>query len=538
MHASRKSPILVIVPIGIMVVVTWFIILPWVYRVDLMNPYLSVAAHANALIWVVVLWWSIHQLTFQIAALFQPNSVCTGTEKVTEVPLVVLYMTCDDFQLEACESCLSQDYPRENYRLVICDDSQTMEQRLRIDAFEKSHREITVLRRADRTGYKAGNLNHALGSLRPSEEWAIILDADQILPKMYLSQIASAICMQPDDVAYIQAGHEPDHLATKGIGTEPNRGSTAFQQLLGLEVQIFYERDLTLREKFGFLPCIGHGVAVRVSAWRDVGGFPEVVSEDYAFAMATRLNGWRGVHTDWIRSWEAFPQDFGTFVVRLGKFAGGSAELLRSTVFRRFLLSRSISVTEKIDIAMGLLWYPLMLLVLCNVFLSAYVCHRSWQLQLPFVHPVLPYLFLSMFLLIWPVLLSVTKSLPPAIGYWFWASAVYAASMPVAAWRFFVHLWKLPTFNRTPKGSTRTHPSYAVCALLILIGMSAVVLSRWWWSPFSPVLTGYGIAFLSYPSYHFLNGKGLAGRIHRSLIYVPGLFLIWALRTMWLWGTL
>ena len=92
--------------------------------------------------------------------------------------------------------------------------------------------------------------------------------------------------------------------------------------MLGIEVEFFYMRDLRWRGRFGFVPFLGHGAAIRRSAWRAAGRFPRVVSEDFAFAIRARRKGLYGVYVDDAAAWESYPRDFGAFLVRLKKFAG------------------------------------------------------------------------------------------------------------------------------------------------------------------------------------------------------------------------
>src|SRR5205807_7244876 len=135
------------------------------------------------------------------------------------------------------------------------------------------------------------------------------------------------------------------------------------------------------------------------------------------------------------------------FVVRLAKFAGGAAELLRQH-FPAFLVSRAM-VTEKVDAALLLGTYALMPLVLGNLLLSAYLCHVLWDDGASVLSPRLPYLFLGMFLLSLAILISVHRAPLHALRHWFWGVAVYGAAMPMAAGHFRLYLFRTPPYRRT-----------------------------------------------------------------------------------------
>ncbi len=423
----------------------------------------------------------------------------------------------------------AQDYDPDRFKVLICDDSSDHRFIAEIDRFAVKNPRAKLVRRQDRKGYKAGNLNQAFVSKECGDvDWIVVVDADQRLPEKYLGQLGRAVAELPEEIAFAQTGHDPAGIADPAC--------TRFQEALETEIRLFYERDLSLRQQWGFLPALGHGLAVRSSSWRALGGFPAVVSEDYAFALAVSGSGRRGIYLEEIRSSEAFPRDFNAFVVRLRKFAGGSAELI-TTVVWRFLRGRA-AVVEKLDFVMLLLWYPLLPLLLLNGFLSAYVCHHWWELRVSALDPILPYLFLSMFLLTIPVIVSGARSTGSAIRYWFWSTAVYTAAIPTASWHFLVHLFRRPVFERTPKREGDAPRLVLAGAMTALLGLLAIALSLLWWSPFTPLLAAYGTAYAAFPIFPALHRQGVTGRLARLVVLVPGLLVLLALYTMWVWAKL
>jgi cellulose synthase/poly-beta-1,6-N-acetylglucosamine synthase-like glycosyltransferase len=307
--------------------------------------------------------------------------------------------------------------------------------------------------------------------------------------------------------------------------------STRFQRILGAEVGIFYKRDLTWRVPCGIMPFQGHGAAIRRSSWEAVGGFPLVVSEDYAFTLRALAWGGRGAYAEHIRSWESYPRDFGSFAIRLCKFAGGTAELFRREIPR--FLAGSASGVEKADLLFLLLWYPLAPLMLANAFVSAYICHRIWIYNIPFLHPALPYLFLAMFLFNFPVIVSTVRRPFEAIRYWAWAVCVYGAALPSAALHFVVGLFRRPRFARTPKQGDEVRPAAITSLCMVVFGASSLWLSLYWKSPFSFVLASQGVTYTFFPFLPALNSRSLAGWLMRRLVWLPGLLLAIALYAMW-----
>jgi cellulose synthase/poly-beta-1,6-N-acetylglucosamine synthase-like glycosyltransferase len=263
----------------------------------------------------------------------------------------------------------------------VCDDSQQSDYRQMIDEFCAEHAErCRAARRPDNRGFKAGNLNHAIQT-EVQEEWVPVVDADQVLPPDYLRQLVAHLPASPDGCAFVQAAHE----------ATVNEQSSLLQQALAPGAKFFCQRDMPLRIRFGFVPMLGHGAIISLRAWRECGGFPEVVFEDFAFALAAANHGLRGKYVGSVVSYESLPFDFHAFVIRVRKYASGTAELFRREIFP-FLVGRA-TLVEKWDLVLMLGWYVLMPLIFANGFLAAYVCHRYWTEGVPLLHPLLPYLF-------------------------------------------------------------------------------------------------------------------------------------------------
>jgi cellulose synthase/poly-beta-1,6-N-acetylglucosamine synthase-like glycosyltransferase len=506
------------------------------------NPDLGVAAPLaviSALIWWCVLLWAIHHLTFQLGSLML-NSPPKASPDPTGPPIAILYTTCDDFNTRSCKSCVQQDY--QNFRVLILDDSSIQDYKNMVDAFcaEWQPPKCELVRRDGRDGFKAGNLNHGLAHV-VNEEWVLLVDADQVLPTSYLSTLASRIPVADISVAFIQTSND--------VEVEDARTSR-FQRALALTIPLYFFRDLSLRQRFGFVPLLGHGALVRRGALKETNefpeefpegcpeGFPEAVSEDYAFAMQTARKGQTGLFAETPAGTESLPHDFGGFMLRLRKYAGGTAELFRMKLIP-FLRSHHVQVVEKWDGLMQLGWYPLMPLVTLNGFLSAFVVHRLWEAKLPYLSPVLPFLYAWMLLALLCLYLSVThrrvrSALRSVATVYFWSTALHAAAMPIASISFLRHLLlPQPSFPRTPKNGEAQDLKGTSIVFMIALGLLAIAAAVYWNSPFSPVLVGQGVAYGSYPLYGKLCAESLPGEFSRIAIFAPGALMLFGLFTMW-----
>lgn len=259
-----------------------------------------------------------------------------ATLKLDKVPdVAILYTACNDFVRESAESCLHIDYP--NYTVYILDDSSDPKFKAQIDQFATENaRLVKVIRRADRSGYKAGNLNNAL-QLHVTEPYFAVIDADEIVPENFLNRLVPYLINDPQ-CGFVQANHRCDENA-----------STRLQNDMRIGIDVHWKWYQPLRNKFGFVMFLGHGALLRRSCWEEVDGFDEIVSEDLAYAISIRELGYYGIFAEDVMCIEAFPESVQAFRVRHVKWTRGTCEFLHRWTFK-LCRSKTIPLIEKLDI--------------------------------------------------------------------------------------------------------------------------------------------------------------------------------------------
>ncbi len=266
--------------------------------------------------------------------------------RALETPVALLYVTCNDFVEESAASCLAQDYAA--FTLYLLDDSSDPEAKARVDQFAAQDPErIRVVRRPDRRGFKAGNLNHGL-STTAMEPLFVIADADEILPPDFLRRMVPRL-LTDDSCGYVQANHRCNPA---GRGT--------LKAAVGVGIDIHWRWYHPLRNRFGFVMLLGHGALIRRDVWESVGGFPEIVSEDLAFSLRAREQGWHGVFAEDVICLEEFPETMRAFRVRHMKWTRGTCEFFAKEMWPA-LRSRNIPLVEKLDVLFPALSLPLAL---------------------------------------------------------------------------------------------------------------------------------------------------------------------------------
>lgn len=310
-----------------------------------MKLYTILDTHATPLLkvaWIMTIlllnyFWIFscyHAISFFIS-LFQPRNY-DKTELVADYPRVaVLYTTRNDFIHGCAASCISLNYP--SYHLFICDDSDDESIKQQINQFWLQNRpQCSIIRRSNRSGFKAGNLNNALHNIDSEYEYILIADNDSTLPSNFIQNALRYFKVSPR-LAFVQAVH-------RGIIYQ----SSTFSSDLSHGVDCLWEY-LTLKNRFGLTPCFGHGVMIQRSNLNKVGGFPEIVSEDLGLTTILREDDFFGIVAKDIVCGEGLPVNLNQFRRRYEKWFVGIMEF-RKTLLKRFLRAKKAYLLEKIDL--------------------------------------------------------------------------------------------------------------------------------------------------------------------------------------------
>ena len=374
---------------------------------------------------------------------------CSGT------PVAILYTTCNDFVENSARSCIEQAY--SDFHLYILDDSSDPGFQARVDAFASSAPDrITVVRRRDRRAAKAGNLNHALAEIVREPLFAIV-DADEILPPDFLDRLVPRLESDPD-CGFVQANHR----ARKSPPTQLARD-------LGIGIDIHWKWYQPLRNRFGFVMFLGHGALIRRECWVAAGGFPEIVSEDLAFAIAIRDLGYHGYFAEDVVCEEEFPETVRAFRVRHVKWTRGTCEFLLQWT-GRLLKSRRITTAEKLDILFPTLNLPM------TFFFFLFMINAQFLLPLIIGQFRVLTLELGGQALLLPVM-SLKPEVNVIFGPDFYAITMLTVLAPILC--FIVELWRRPhTLVRFLTHSVAIYSALSPLTFICVVGFAATRKAR------------------------------------------------------------
>jgi len=271
-------------------------------------------------------------------------------EDFRDEAVAIIYPTYNDFSQYHLDK--SRDQTHANTHVYIVDDSTDEQIVNEIDAYAADDSDVTVVRREGREGYKAGAINHALETAI-DEPYFALLDADEVLPEDFVENTITHFT--DDEIGFVQANHDYNRET-----------ATTFGKALGIGVDVHWDVYQPPRNKYGFVMLLGHGALLRRDVWDEIGGFPELVSEDLAFATRAREHGYRGVFAPDVDCLEDFPVDYEAFRKRHKKWTAGSIEYI-TTELPRYLRSKA-TLTEKLDVLVPTLQLPLTAVFVAYIF--------------------------------------------------------------------------------------------------------------------------------------------------------------------------
>jgi cellulose synthase/poly-beta-1,6-N-acetylglucosamine synthase-like glycosyltransferase len=422
--------------------------------------------------------------------------------------VAILYATCNDFDPKSLQSCITQNLNK--FKVYVLDDSSVNSIKKEIDEFVENAKknarcDIVTIRRENKDGAKAGNINNCLKFI--NEDYCIICDADQILtPDFGISILAHIIA--DVNVAYVQ-----------GLHHARKNSRAIFPRLLRYGIYLFWAIVLPVRQKYGFPMFLGHGGIINSSILKSI-KFPEVVAEDLAFSVACYKAGYIGKYAENIFSYESFPETVRDFRKRHMKWVRGTCEFLR-LYSSEIIRDENLKFKHKWDIFTSLIQVPFGFVFICFTiinFFFALIYTNFPDIKFPLRHDN-GLLLMSLFISIAPFLpfaiplIIKRKFLKLAVFYLF-GVAIYVATLPITFFGMAGYFFdKKADFITTGDAGSdkalkgfRNPNSFQMFTVEISLGLI--------FAYFGFVLShagtfGLGISFIAYPMlcYYDLNYK-------------------------------
>ena len=219
------------------------------------------------------------------------------------------------------------DYPEDRHEIQVLDDSddETVEIAARlVEHYRSRGVDIVHIRRADRTGFKAGALNH--GMARAKGEFLAVFDADFVPPSDFLRRTIPFFSQDPK-FAMIQTrwGHV-------------NRDSSLLTraQSVGIDGHFVIEQGARTWNEL-FMNFNGTAGVWRRTAIGDAGGWEaDTLTEDLDLSYRVQLAGWRMKYLSDVVTPAEIPVDINGLKSQQHRWAKGSIQTAMKILPRVF----------------------------------------------------------------------------------------------------------------------------------------------------------------------------------------------------------
>ena len=421
----------------------------------------------------------------------------TDVSNVNDKVLFV-YCTCNDFDGSSLEKCLHQTY--SNYDVVILDDSSSDEYKKQVDSFANQHN-VKVVRRDNRVGFKAGNINNYLMSDECKAigyNYFVILDSDEIIPNNFIVESLKYFYSK-QNVGIVQANH---------IST---RNRNFFMALFHIGVNSHWPTYQTMKHFYGFSTMLGHGAMIKSECYYKSGGFPNLVAEDLCLSIEARNQNYLVAFAPNIVCSEEYPIDYVAFKKRHSKWTQGNLEFIKT--YTKKIAKSKMTWYEKLDIVLFTYNLPLTALFAFYIFMNL-VFFPMLHINLSAVYPVwliiptLIFFFSPTFndIFTWVFKINFFKF----VLYFVCTIILYGSMLTTSLVSATLGIFgKKAKFIVTPKTSQKIHPWFAFKFQWkeLLFSTVLIVISYFATHSILPVILIAATGYLSYFLLFFSNKK-------------------------------
>lgn len=253
------------------------------------------------------------------------------------------------------EAAAAMDYPRSRHEIQVLDDStdETIQYVDEVvERLKKSGVNISVIRRVDRTGFKAGALQNGLEYT--DAEFVAIFDAD-FVPTFEFLKKAMAFFVDKPELGLVQ-----------GRWTHLNRNASLITrgQAMGIDGHFMVEQAARSWNNL-FMNFNGTAGVFRRKAIETSGGWQhDTLTEDMDLSYRMQLTGWKTEYVPTLEVPAELPEDINAFKNQQFRWAKGSIQTAIKII--PLLMKKKIPVFKAVQAVLHLTHYivhPLMLVL-------------------------------------------------------------------------------------------------------------------------------------------------------------------------------
>ncbi|MGB0640469.1 MAG: glycosyltransferase [Myxococcota bacterium] len=264
--------------------------------------------------------YGLHRVALLKWILRKERPIPTGLDSWTPSVLVQLPIFNEPHVVvRLIDAAAEIDWPLDALEIQVLDDSTDHTTNLaqkRVDHWQQQGRKISLIRRENRTGYKAGALAHGLR--QSNGEFVAIFDADFIPPKDFLRAMMPSLSAQ--DVGLVQARWS--HL-------NRNYNWLTRTQATLLDGHFVIEHTARYRAQ-RFFNFNGTAGIWRRRCIEEAGGWShDTVTEDLDLSYRAQLQGWNFVYRVDVTAPAELPSSMQAFLQQQHRWTKGTVQTAR-----------------------------------------------------------------------------------------------------------------------------------------------------------------------------------------------------------------
>ncbi len=246
-------------------------------------------------------------------------------------------------------------WPRESFEIIILDDSDDETSRVIDEKVVQNQLDIKVLRRENRSGFKAGALQ--TGLLQTEAKYIAIFDADFLPEREFLNQVIPEL-ERDERIGLVQTrwGHI-------------NQGYNQLTRAISLALDWHHHIEQVGRNASNlFINFNGSCGVIRRSALLEAGGWSsDTLSEDLDISYRIQMRHWKAVYKEDVIVPGEVPPNINDYRDQQQRWARGSIQCSRMLLGR--VLRSDVGLKQKIQAILHLngysvyLWTILLLLI-------------------------------------------------------------------------------------------------------------------------------------------------------------------------------
>ncbi|KAH7309847.1 nucleotide-diphospho-sugar transferase [Stachybotrys elegans] len=286
--------------------------------------------------------WQAVLLCFSLGKSRKPRLLLQGTSLPRVDVVITVCKESLDVVQDTVLAALNIDYPADRFRVLISDDGASQALELWAVSLQRKYENLYYTARAPnvRTGFKAGNLNHAMDFLRAlpggRAEFMAGLDTDMIPEKHWLRSLMAHMVLDtnlglvcPTQLFYNSPENDPLH-----------QGQTTS-----------WRSQDTIRDMIGSAWNTGSGWLARRQALDDIGGFStEILIEDLYSSIRMMAEGWKTAYVAEALQYGLMPNTYDAHLKQFLRWnIGGCQTFVKMGYFIKPSICKSLTFTQRLN---------------------------------------------------------------------------------------------------------------------------------------------------------------------------------------------